>query len=72
VLRRCGQVAVAAVGEFDGEGVFEGALGFDFEADLREDLEGDGGDAEIADAEGLHHAVNRVRLRIAAAIVRSA
>ena len=64
MLRR-GQIAVAAVGEFDGEGVCKGAAGFDVETDLREDLEGDRCDAEVADAERLDGGLNGIGLRIA-------
>ncbi len=64
-MGRRGQVAVGAVGEFDGEGIFEGAAGFDLESGFREDLKRDGRDAEIADPEGLDHGLDRVRLRIA-------
>src|SRR5262249_51450088 len=48
-----GKITVPAVGERDGEGGFERALGFDVEADLREDFAGNGGDGEVADADGL-------------------
>ncbi len=43
------QVAVGAVGQRDGEGRLERALRLDLQADLGEDLEGDGGDAQVAD-----------------------
>ena len=65
MLFRRGQVAQAAVGEFDGEGVCKRAAGFDFETDLGGNFEGDGRDAEVADAEGPDDGMNGVRLRIA-------
>ncbi len=47
------EVTVGAVGEFDDEGVFEGALLLELETNLNEDFEGEGDDGLIADADGL-------------------
>ena len=53
MLLRRGDVAFGSVGQFDIEGSFEGALGLELEAGYGEDLVGEGGDAEVADADGL-------------------
>src|SRR5687767_3444512 len=54
------QVSVAAIGELDGEGVFEGTLGFDLQACFCERLERNGGDAKFADPENLEGNVDRL------------
>ncbi len=53
VLFGRGDVPFAAVGQAHGEGLREGAGGFDLQAGEGVDLVGDGGDRDVADADGL-------------------
>ena len=54
VLCGGGEVTVAAVGEFDGEGLFEGAASFDVETNLGEHFKWNRGDGQVPNAKGLH------------------
>src|ERR1017187_2071267 len=53
VLLRRGQIAVATVGQFNGEGLLEGTLLLDRQPGFREDLARDRRNAQIPDAHGL-------------------
>ena len=65
MLRGSRQVAVAAVGQFNGKGILKRTAGLDLQPDLREDLERYRRDTELADTEHLHHATHRLGLGIA-------
>jgi hypothetical protein len=55
---RCRQVAVVAVGEFDGAGRPQRAFLFDLQANLDEGFARVGDDAEFADADRLQHNIH--------------
>ena len=54
VLCGGGEVTVAAVSEFDGEGIFEGTASFDVETNLGEHFKWNRGDGQVPNAKGLH------------------